>query len=138
MRVQARRRTQAPSLGAALACMAADSSPPFRRERLGDGKRAVARDAVRQQNPAANNDGMDSDSALLRALLQDGSVAFACYARDGRYRQVSRALAEINGLSVDEHLGRLPSEVLPGEYGAMVEESVARVVATGKSWREPE
>ncbi len=97
----------------------------------------MARDAVRQQNPAAN-DGMDSDSALLRALLQDGSVAFACYGRDGRYRQVSRALAEIDGFSVDEHLGRLPSEVLPGEYGAMVEESVTRVLATGKSWREPE
>jgi PAS domain S-box-containing protein len=137
MRVQARRRTRALSFSAALACMAVDSSPPFRRERLGDGKRAVARDAVRQQNPAANN-GMDSDSALLRALLQDGSVAFACYGRDGRYRQVSRALAEIDGLSVDEHLGRLPSEVLPGEYGAMVEESVTRVLATGKSWREPE
>ena len=97
----------------------------------------MARDAVRQQNPAAN-DGMDSDSALLRALLQDGSVAFAYYGRDGRFRQVSRALAEINGIAVDEHLGRLPREVLPSEYGTLVEESVARVLATGKSWREPE
>ena len=96
----------------------------------------MARDAVRQQNPAAHEE-MDPDSALLRALLQDGSVAFACYGRDGRYRQVSRALAEINGLSVAEHLGRLPSEVLP-EYGTLVEESVTRVLATGKSWREPE
>lgn len=105
-------------------------------ERLGDGKRAVARDAIRQQSPAANETG--SDSALLRALLQDGSVAFACYGADGRYRQVSRALAEINGLGVEEHLGRLPSEILPGELGEQVEESVARVVATGKTWREPE
>lgn len=96
----------------------------------------MARDAVRQ-NPAAH-DEMDADSALLRALLQDGSVAFACYGRDGRYRQVSRALAEINGIGVDEHPGRLPSEVLPAEYGVLVEESVARVLATGKSWREPE
>lgn len=97
----------------------------------------MARDAVRQQNPA-DPDETHADSGLLRALLQDGSVAFAHYDRDARYRQVSRALAEINGLSVDEHLGRLPSEVLPGEYGALTEESVARVVTTGKSWREPE
>lgn len=99
----------------------------------------MARDAVRRQNqnPAAN-DGMDSDSALLRALLQDGSVAFACYGLDGRFRQVSRALAEIYGTAVDEQLGRLPREVLNSEYGALVEESVARVLATGKSWREPE
>ena len=96
----------------------------------------MARDAIRQQSPAAHETG--SDSALLRALLHDGSVAFACYGADGRYRQVSRALAEINGLSVEEHLGRLPSEILPGELGEQVEESVARVVATGKSWREPE
>ncbi|MBS2965840.1 SpoIIE family protein phosphatase [Actinocrinis puniceicyclus] len=100
-------------------------------------KRAVARDAIRQQNPAAH-DETGPDSALLRALLQDGSVAFACYGADCRYLQVSRALAEINGLSVEEHLGRLPREVLPGEFGALVEESVARVLATGKSWREPE
>jgi PAS domain S-box-containing protein len=81
---------------------------------------------------------MDADSALLRALLQDGSVAFACYGADGRYRRVSRALAEINGLSVEEHIGRLPGEILPGEFGAQIEEAVARVLATGKSWREPE
>ncbi|HXR70831.1 SpoIIE family protein phosphatase [Actinocrinis sp.] len=96
----------------------------------------MARDAIRQQSPAAHETG--SDSPLLRALLHDGSVAFACYGADGRYRQVSRALAEINGLSVEEHLGRLPSEILPGELGEQVEESVARVVATGKTWREPE
>src|SRR5262249_51219023 len=42
------------------------------------------------------------------------------------------------GLAVEEHVGRLPTEILPGELGAQAEESVARVLATGKSWREPE
>jgi PAS domain S-box-containing protein len=106
----------------------------------------VARDAIRQQSAANHETGPDSaathetgpDSALLRALLHDGSVAFACYGADGRYLQVSRALAEINGLAVADHIGRLPSEILPGELGEQVEESVARVVATGKTWREPE
>lgn len=97
----------------------------------------MARDAIRQQSPAAH-DEMDADSALLRALLQDGSVAFACYGADGRYRRVSRALAEINGLAVEEHLGRLPGEILPVDLGMQIEEAVARVLATGKSWREPE
>jgi len=105
----------------------------------GDGKRAVAPDAIRRQDSAsAASGGLDADSALLRALLQDGSVAFACYGPDGRYRQVSRALAEINGLAIEEHLGRRPSEVLPDELGRQVEESLTRVMATGKSWREPE
>lgn len=98
----------------------------------------MARDAVRQQNPADHDETDDAHSGLLCALLQDGSVAFAHYGRDARYRQVSRALAEINGLGVEQYPGRLPSEVLPGEYGALVEESINRVVNTGKSWREPE
>jgi PAS domain S-box-containing protein len=97
----------------------------------------VVRDAIRQQNPAARDEA-DADSALLRALIGDGSVAFACYGADGRYRRVSRALAEINGLGAEEHLGRLPGEVLPAELGSQIEEAVARVLATGKSWREPE
>ncbi len=92
---------------------------------------------MRQQSPAAYDD-TGSDSALLRALMQDGSVAFACYDSAGRYRQVSRALAEINGRPVADHLGRRPAEILPGELGTQVEQSVARVLATGKSWREPE
>jgi PAS domain S-box-containing protein len=103
-----------------------------------NGKRAVARDAIRQQGFPAPDDLDTDSSALLRALLQDGSVAFAYYSADGRYRRVSRALAEINGLTVEQHLGRLPTEVLPADLGAPVEESVARVLATGKSWREPE
>jgi PAS domain S-box-containing protein len=75
---------------------------------------------------------------LLDALCRDTAVAFACYGPDHRYLTVSQALSELNGLSVDEHTGRLPTEVLGVELGAQVEAAVARVFAEGKPYREPE
>lgn len=75
---------------------------------------------------------------LLDALAADASVAFACYAPDGRYLMVSRALAELNELPAQEHVGRLPSEVLGPELGAQIEAAAARVLADGKPYREPE
>jgi PAS domain S-box-containing protein len=97
----------------------------------------VVRDPF-EQRLSSTRDQSGVDSALLRALLQDGSVAFALHAPDGRYRQVSRALAELNGVTVAEHLDRLPGEVLPTELGAQIETAVARVLADGRSHREPE
>ncbi len=75
---------------------------------------------------------------LIEALAADTSVAFACYGPDQRYLMVSHALAELNGLPADEHPGRLPTDVLGAELGMQVEAAVARVLADGKPYREPE
>ncbi|MBR7838328.1 PAS domain-containing protein, partial [Actinospica durhamensis] len=75
---------------------------------------------------------------LLDALCRDTAVAFACYGPDHRYLAVSQALADLNGLSPDEHVGRLPTEVLGIELGAQVEAAAARMFADGKAYREPE
>ncbi len=77
-------------------------------------------------------------SPLLDALCRDTAVAFACYGPDHRYLAVSRALADINGLSADEHVGRLPTEVLGVDLGAQVETAAGRVFAEGRAYREPE
>lgn len=97
----------------------------------------MSRDATRDQSAAITGQP-EADSALLRALLQDGSAAFALYGTDGRYRQVSRALAELNGIPAEEHPGRLPSELLPPELAVQIEAATARVLADGAPRRESE
>jgi PAS domain S-box-containing protein len=93
---------------------------------------------IRPQRSAAHRGVTGDDSALLRALLQDGSAAFALYDADGRYRQVSRALADLNHLPVERHLGRRPAEVLDGQIAGQVESALSRVLADGSARREHE
>jgi PAS domain S-box-containing protein len=85
---------------------------------------------MRNHSPA-NTGHPDADTALLRALLHDSSAAFALYGTDGRYRQVSRALADLNGVPTAAHEGRLPSEILPSGLAAQIEASLSRVLADG-------
>jgi PAS domain S-box-containing protein len=92
---------------------------------------------MRNQSPA-NTEHPDADTALLRALLHDGSAAFALYGTDGRYRQVSRALADLNGAPASAHSGRLPSEILPSGLASQISASLARVLADGIPRREIE
>jgi PAS domain S-box-containing protein len=78
---------------------------------------------------------------LLQPLLDamaDTAVAFACYDQDRRYLMISQALADLNGLPPHAHLGLRPSEVLGPELGGQIEAAAARVLADGKSYREPE
>ena len=53
-----------------------------------------------------------SDTALLETLILQAPVAFAFYGPDLRYRRINRMLADINGLPMDDHIGRRPSELL--------------------------
>ncbi|WP_162937741.1 PAS domain S-box protein [Indioceanicola profundi] len=68
--------------------------------------------------------------AQLEALLEEAPAGFAFYDRQGRYVRVNAMLAEISGLSAEDHLGKHASEVM-GANGERMEEIVARVAATG-------
>lgn len=72
-----------------------------------------------------------TDSALLETLVLQAPVAFAFYGPDLRYRRINRMLADINGLPMEAHLGRRPSELL-GELGVAVEERLREVLETGR------
>ncbi len=72
-----------------------------------------------------------ADSALLATLVLQAPVAFVLYDTDLRYRRINRMLAEINGLPMEAHIGRLPSEVLAPELGAAVEARLHEVLRTG-------
>jgi len=83
--------------------------------------------------PAASGGGWlsRSDTALLETLVHEAPVAFAFYDTDLRYRRINRALAEINGLPIDAHLGRRPREILPEALGVAIEDILQRVLTSG-------
>lgn len=70
-------------------------------------------------------------SALLDAVFGAAPVGIAFWDADLRYRRVNPALAEINGVPAEEHLGHRPTEVLDG-LGPQVEELLHEVACTGE------
>jgi PAS domain S-box-containing protein len=80
-----------------------------------------ARPAAESPNAQA---GLDS-ATLLDALLERTPMGFAVYDRDLRYLRINSHLAQMNGLSIGEHLGRSAYELIPGladEIAASVEQ----------------
>ena len=72
--------------------------------------------------------------AMLDALFGHAPVGLGMWDTELRYARVNDALAAINGVPADQHLGRRPGDVL-GELGVHVEEVLAQVVRTGEAVR---
>ncbi|MGC5018026.1 PAS domain S-box protein [Micromonospora sp. DT47] len=66
-------------------------------------------------------------AAISRALLDSAPVGVGLVDTDLRYLQVNPALARINGLPAEAHLGRRPSEALP-TYDPRIEELMRRAL----------
>ena len=69
---------------------------------------------------------------MLRALFECATVGQGFWDADLRYRLVNDRLAQINGVPVDDHIGRTPSEVL-GDLGREAESAMRQVLETGSS-----
>ena len=69
--------------------------------------------------------------ALLESVLTTAPVGLGFWDRDLRYTRVNQALAEINGRSVEDHLGRHVLEVLGDDF-AEVAELISSVIETGE------
>ncbi|RKH38115.1 PAS domain S-box protein [Corallococcus sp. AB050B] len=67
--------------------------------------------------------------ALSDAVMNTTPVGFAYYDRDLRYVHVNAALAAMNGLPVEAHLGRHVSEVLP-ELGTALASRLSSALAS--------
>src|SRR4051812_21058062 len=68
-------------------------------------------------------DEAERSLALLDTLFATAPVGLAFFDTDLRYMRINTALAQLNGLSVGEHLGRTVNEVLPeadGEVEAQI------------------
>lgn len=70
--------------------------------------------------------------ALLESLLEHAPLGFAFFDQNHRYIRINKALAEINGLPVEAHLGRSISEVLPVN-AQIVDPIIDQVFETGEA-----
>ncbi|AVH70584.1 PAS domain S-box protein [Nostoc sp. 'Lobaria pulmonaria (5183) cyanobiont'] len=69
--------------------------------------------------------------SLLDALLGAAPVAVCFFDRELRYIRINQVFADINGLAIEEHLGRKFREVLPA-MAAELEPQLQRVLETGE------
>ena len=56
----------------------------------------------------------DDSHALLETIFESAPVGLALHGPDLRFVRVNRALAEMNGLTPEEHVGRSVTELVPG------------------------
>jgi PAS domain S-box-containing protein len=70
--------------------------------------------------------------ALLDTLFDNAPVGLGFWDRDLRFVKVNRALAEINGVSAEAHIGKTIPELLPGIDGGM-DEALRHVAETGEA-----
>ncbi|NED97541.1 SpoIIE family protein phosphatase [Phytoactinopolyspora alkaliphila] len=76
---------------------------------------------------------------LLGALAgADAPVGFAVFDDQYRYLAVNAFLAERSGKTIADHLGRRPSDVLPGALSAHTEAMIDRVLRTGETVKADE
>lgn len=68
----------------------------------------------------------------LEALYRTAPLGLALFDKELHYRRVNERLAEINGLSAREHLGKTIQEVVPS-LAEQAERTLRRVLETGQS-----
>ncbi|MBD1923145.1 PAS domain-containing protein [Microcoleus sp. FACHB-831] len=69
---------------------------------------------------------------LLNSFVTVAPVGIAILDDQMRYLQVNEALAQINGVAVEQHLGRSISEILP-DAAQVIEQSLRQVLTTGEA-----
>lgn len=71
-------------------------------------------------------------SGLLDALIESAPIGFALFDTDLRYLRVNEALARINGIPAEDHIGRTLAEVVPEVPREGHAEPLERVLRTGR------
>jgi len=80
---------------------------------MAERRRAEAQNARLYQEAREAREAAEESLALFDTLLAKAPVGFAFMDQELRYRRINEALAAINGLSPEAHLGRTLHEVLP-------------------------
>jgi two-component system CheB/CheR fusion protein len=75
---------------------------------------------------------LDETNALLNTVLDQAPIGIALFDRQLRFIRLNDALAEIDGLPAEAHLGKTVSELLPRLDGT-VQEALRHVLDTGES-----
>lgn len=74
---------------------------------------------------------LDEANALLNTVVDQAPIGIALFDRQLRFIRLNDALAEIDGLRAEAHLGRTVGELLPRLDGGM-QEALRRVLLTGE------
>ncbi|MFJ3307011.1 SpoIIE family protein phosphatase [Streptomyces sp. NPDC086549] len=74
---------------------------------------------------------LEQDLALSERIVQQSPIGLAVFDTELRFVSVNPALAKINGVAAEEHLGRTVREVLPRLDTDTLEDAARRVLETG-------
>ncbi len=77
------------------------------------------------------NEDYAKDHLELDVIYASAPIGLCLLDTDTRYLRVNRQLAELNGLSVEEHIGKRVRELVP-DLADVAEDLVRRVVETGE------
>ncbi|MEY2977014.1 MAG: PAS domain S-box protein [Prochlorotrichaceae cyanobacterium] len=84
-----------------------------------------------QQDLQVSQQQIQRQLAEIEAIYQSAPIGLNVLDRNLRFVRINERLAEINGLSVEEHLGRSVREVLPDLVGA-AEQLLQTIIETGE------
>ncbi len=100
------------------------------------GFRGIARDISERKN--VENELFESKRvaeeslALFRTLNEHAPVGFAFMDAQYRFVHINETMAEMNGLSVKDHIGKTPKEIIPGIW-PLIKPVYTQVLKTGTS-----
>jgi len=92
----------------------------------------ISGSAMNSDAPKSNETDMALGEQRLIAFFKAAGNGLAILDREFRFLQVNPSLAEMDGVSVDDHIGRRVSEVLPG-FAEVLEPILHHVFSTGES-----
>lgn len=88
--------------------------------------RRQAEDALRTSEAIARRRLME-----LEAIYETAPIGLCVFDEHLRWTRLNRIIAEINGRSIEDHIGRTPSEIVP-DVGAQAEEALRTILRTGE------
>lgn len=80
----------------------------------------------------------EQDAALLETLFAEAPVGLAFFDRELRYARVNAALAQLNGVRAEEHVGRTVHEIVHGPAADRVVAGLREVLETGEPRKDVE
>ncbi|MGH9616648.1 MAG: sensor histidine kinase [Acidobacteriaceae bacterium] len=76
--------------------------------------------------------GLNKTLALLDSMLANAPIGFAFFDRKMRYVRMNQYLAELDQISIAQHLGRTVQEIYPGTIGIELSAAIEHVFASGE------
>jgi PAS domain S-box-containing protein len=114
----------------AISVLAAESGRRFDESDLALAEELARRAALAVENARLYRQANET-AAMLDTLVATAPIGLGFWDRDFRYVRINDALAEINGVSLEQHIGRTLHEVLP-ELAPTLEPLWRQVLETGE------